>query len=720
MLSPSILLASIASLALVSAQSQQPKWPVFERDGKQAVLNAVQNFVSAAEANFANANLTRLPSPANWADEVVYHIVPDRFNDGDPSRNGFNLPRNGQAEDQPKGNFYNVNEWRQGGDLAGIQQRIDYIADLGATVLWITPVVKHDGAYHGYCTTDPTVIDPGFGSNEDYRNLVQYAHSKNIKVVMDLVVNHLCDVDTYYSAKPSNRYECANTLNQASWTGGPSDDSKRGTLKFSPNFFGPLQSQYFFARCGPNGNDDTTGQGPATVYGDFTDGYFDYDTRNYDFQEVYTAIHKYWIAYADVDGFRLDAAKHISEDFIAHFSTNIRDYANKLKKDNFYIIGEVAADVQWEGRRLGSMFHTLNNNNPDPRQSVPATLTTKIRQLSPIFNAHPKAKYPGLNAIYDFFLGGTTRKIILEYAQKADGTSLNYDSSPSRIADYFNNQYQTVASQGNMGISWTPLEIHDWPRLLKNELDRDPIATIGLSMAFLMTIQGQPIIYYGSEQGFSGDCNYSKITGGNQVADNHLKQVCAASGYDGASHSSSRAAFFTSSGWKLRTANPKTDALASVGPFGPYVKYDWRNDPYLDMNNFIYVHTRRLVRIRRSCAALKSGKTFVRKADDYGLLAFSRISDYESVILMNMKRNGPYTVNSWSIYVDAGVAADTKFVNILNPTVTAFAKAANGGGKVLDFGPGNLTLEKRGYAIFVPASVLGEFDSYYQTYVCKA
>ncbi|KAI8832859.1 glycoside hydrolase superfamily [Chytridium lagenaria] len=693
----SILLA-VGSAALVNAQQQQ--WPIFEKDGKQAVLNAIDSFVSSAEASFTDA---RYPSPSDWANEVVYHILPDRFNDGDPSRNSLNLPNNGQAT-----------RW----NLAGIIDRIDYLADLGVSALWITPIAKHDGAYHGYCTTDPTSIDAGFGSKEDYRRLVKYAHEKNIKVVMDIVINHLCDPSTSYSSGSSNdqRYDCVNSLNDANWKGFGNPRNQR-TLKFSSNFFGPLQSQYFFARCGPNTGDDTSGSGPATVFGDFTDGFFDYDTRNYDFQEIFTNLHKYWIAYADIDGYRLDAAKHVTEDFLAHFSTNIRDYANKLGKNNFYIVGEVAADVNWQGRSLGNMFHDVNN--PDNHGVVPAALTNKIKGLKNTYKAHPKAQYPGLSAVYDFFLGGTTRNIILSYNPKADGTSDNYDNSPARIGDYFANQYNVIATQGaSMTMSYLPLEIHDWPRLLKNQLDRDPIGTLSFAMAFLMTMQGQPIIYYGAEQGLSGDCNYSKITGGTSQAYNNIAKVCNSAGYDGDSHATSRATMFATSGWRLRSANSKIDALASIGPALPYQKYNWTSDPYLDLNSFTYVNTRRLIRIRRSCAALSRGKAFIRRTDDYGLIAFSRIDSFESVVLMNVKRNGPYTVNSYSINVDAGVAANTVFVNILNPSVKATVRSS-GSGKVLDFGPGNLTLDKRGYAIFVPEDRLGGYDAKYQTYLCK-
>jgi glycosidase len=122
---------------------------------------------------------------------------------------------------------------------------------------------------------------------------------------MDLAVNHLCDTKTAYASYSSNHVDCTQSLWESSWSGVPSDGRSRGSLKFSDDFFGPLRSQYFYSRCGTNQGSDTSDNGPAAVFGDFDNGFFDFDTRNYDFQDVFTEIHKFWIAYADVDGFRM-------------------------------------------------------------------------------------------------------------------------------------------------------------------------------------------------------------------------------------------------------------------------------------------------------------------------------------------------------------------------------------------------------------------------------
>ncbi len=253
--------------------------------------------------------------------------------------NDKNLPPN-QSQNQNTNHPYGLPDYRHGGDLQGIIDRLDYIADLGATMLWITPVLKFNGDYHGYCTTDPTMIDPGFGTQDLFRTMVKEAHGRGIYVVMDIVINHLCDRDTSYSKSPDH-VNCAAELDAKNWSGEPGGSIKQGELAFGPNFFPPMKLQNFFNRCGPNSDEEMRGEGPAAVYGDFVEGMLDYDTRNWDFQDIFSLIHQYWIAYADIDGFRLDAAKHVSEDFVAAFSTYARAFAASLGKENFYVVGEV-------------------------------------------------------------------------------------------------------------------------------------------------------------------------------------------------------------------------------------------------------------------------------------------------------------------------------------------------------------------------------------------
>jgi hypothetical protein len=427
------------------------KYPSLDTDGIDAVNLWSKGFVTQGEHSFSASGLKRYPSPEFWGSEIVYSIIVDRFNNGNPLNDKDNLPVHqlNQTEE--------YHDYRQGGDIKGIIDRLDYLQHLGITTIWVSPVLRHNGNFHGYCLTNPAEIDPGFGTAEELRQLTTEAHKRNMKVVLDIVINHLCDNQTKYSKVPDNHQRCAEDLDSQHWSNSKDGSKHQGELKFSPNFFGPFKSQNFFARCGANSVSDTAGDGPTTIFGDFVDIMFDFDTRDNNFQKVFTDIHKYWIAYADIDGYRLDAAKHVTEDFIAYFSTMTREYARSIGKANFYIVGEVAANVFYQGRRLGTMFS--NPQNPDEhgngQTSVPVSLTSRMKELMPVYLNNPTARYPGMNAIYDFQLSGSAKDV---FQSNAPLNSLGEWIS--------GNGFRTVDGQGDMRLSWQMIEIHDWPRFL--------------------------------------------------------------------------------------------------------------------------------------------------------------------------------------------------------------------------------------------------------------
>ena len=117
--------------------------------------------------------------------DLIYLIMPDRFVDGDESLDA--VPRNMESVDKEA--FFG----RHGGDIAGIRSQLDYMADLGVTAIWNTPLLEDNepaASYHGYACSDYYHIDRRFGSNEDYRSLVADCHGKGIKMIMDIVTNH--------------------------------------------------------------------------------------------------------------------------------------------------------------------------------------------------------------------------------------------------------------------------------------------------------------------------------------------------------------------------------------------------------------------------------------------------------------------------------------------------------------------------------------------------
>lgn len=152
----------------------------FEQGGKKKQVNYEikrRDMPGEARQGFTNA-------------DVLYMLMPDRFADGNVKNNVVKgMLDQCCVRTEPS--------LRHGGDLEGIRQHLDYFNELGVTTLWFTPVLENDmpsggghSSYHGYATTDYYKVDPRFGTNEDYRRLVDEAHQKGLKVVMDMIFNH--------------------------------------------------------------------------------------------------------------------------------------------------------------------------------------------------------------------------------------------------------------------------------------------------------------------------------------------------------------------------------------------------------------------------------------------------------------------------------------------------------------------------------------------------
>jgi len=678
-------LLTALNIATVAAENL----PDATRAGISQVKVWTRTRVKRAEEEFS-ARYQRQASPAFWGEQVVYQIQVDRFNNGDSSNDKNNLEQR-QSQEVLSGDLFGILDYRHGGDLQGIIDRLDYLKDLGITSLWITPVFKHNGSYHGYCTTDFSQIDPGFGSNEKFRELVQLAHKKGLKVILDIVINHMCDGKTSYSKAP-NHHSCSNDLSSKNWNGESGGSSNQGELAFSPDFFAPLKNQFFFNRCGANTTADMQGTGPAAVYGDFVNGMFDFDTRNQDFQKIFTDLHKYWIAYADIDGYRMDAAKHVTEDFVAYFNTEIRSYAATIGKDNFFIVGEVAGPSDWIGRRLGKMYS--NPSNPNDRGHVPQTLTNRLWDLKPEYLSHANAPYPGLNAAYDFAHGGVARDV------------LHNSKSPKQIEAHFSDSYfNDISQQNDYRLSWNLLEIHDWPRYAAANPTSQEKSRLGI--AYLALAEGSPIIYYGMEQGFNGDCHFDNMQVGQ--ARSHVQKDCK-----GHSDALYRQDMFMHGWTKLGSTVPEINALAGMSEPGPAQHFNWQQDPYLNRQHDLYKSSRKLLQIRNSCNGLKYGKTTFRWSDSSlaGILAFSRIdprSGDEVLAIIN-------TSNERRQIPDMAIndlAMGHRWLNLLNTRENAFTIAA---GKITFSG---MSLAGNSAMVFVPEANLGNFSQAAQTYLCK-
>ena len=162
------------------------------------------NFLRAGEARLRHRYALRARDPGSAArkgcdaSDVIYLITPDRFANGDLSNDRAKSLREGPDRDDAHG--------RHGGDLQGIIDRLDYIADMGYTQIWLNPVMENDQpeySYHGYATTDFYQVDARFGSNALYKKLAAEARKKGIGLIIDLIPNHSGSKHWWMSDPPS-------------------------------------------------------------------------------------------------------------------------------------------------------------------------------------------------------------------------------------------------------------------------------------------------------------------------------------------------------------------------------------------------------------------------------------------------------------------------------------------------------------------------------------
>ena len=210
--------------------------------------------------------------------DVVYLIMSDRFVDGDESNN--NLPQ--MAEKTDKGNIHG----RFGGDIAGIISQFDHISKLGATAIWPTPLLEDNEAawsYHGYACSDYYHIDPRYGSNELYCSMVEKAHEKGIKVLMDMVPNH-CG-STHWWMKDLPYHDWINQFDEFTTT----------SNVFSANY--DINASEYDRKLSNRGWFDK----PMP----------DMNLENPDLLKYFQQWAIWWIEYANLDGLRVDTYPYI-------------------------------------------------------------------------------------------------------------------------------------------------------------------------------------------------------------------------------------------------------------------------------------------------------------------------------------------------------------------------------------------------------------------------
>ena len=317
---------------------------VFSKDGqsfKQPYEIAARRKGSADRKSFTTADL-------------IYLIMPDRFSNGDPSNDS--TPDTAEKADRSSIGS------RHGGDLQGIINHLDYIADLGATAIWNTPLLLDDdrrGSYHGYAAADYYKIDPRYGDNDLYKEFVAKAHEKDLKVIMDIVTNH-SGTTTHWWAKD---------LPFQDW------------IHQFPTYTG---SNYAFSAL----SDPHASQRDAMLMdsGWFTRGMVDMNLDNPFLLQYFKQWAIWWIEFADLDGFRVDTYPYNEKYPMAQWCKAVTD-----EYPNFNIVGEC-----WIGSAASIAYWQKDNPNSDGFNSyLPSVMDFPLMNAANSVFGAPQGGRPG-------------------------------------------------------------------------------------------------------------------------------------------------------------------------------------------------------------------------------------------------------------------------------------------------------------------------------------
>ena len=295
------------------------------------------------------------------ASDVLYLLMPDRFARGD-----VKVAEELAGLDYPVGYDRSQPSTRHGGNIAGIREKLPYLDSLGVTAIWSTPVLENDmpgGSYHGYATTDYYRIDPRFGTNADWQALVADAHSRGMKVVMDMIFNHSGSAHPWVKDLPA-----------ADWYNHP--DGKTLTNFRLSTVHDPYVSDYDFDH---------------TVNGWFVPDMPDLNQRNPHLMKYLTQNSIWWIESTKINGIRMDTYPYADMKAMAGWARDVlREYPN------FNIVGEC-----WYGNEAGSAFWQAGNRLNPVETSLPTVMDFKLSIDGHKYFDEPTDPWNGLNHLYD-------------------------------------------------------------------------------------------------------------------------------------------------------------------------------------------------------------------------------------------------------------------------------------------------------------------------------
>ncbi|GAB7082407.1 alpha-amylase family glycosyl hydrolase [Megalodesulfovibrio paquesii] len=454
------------------------------------------------------------PSPASWDDEILYFLLLDRFSDG-KEYGGFKdaagTPVAGPAGGRSTPLFNRAthagtaawNDWFSagqrwcGGTLAGLKDKLGYLQRLGVTAVWLSPVfrqVTDSQDYHGYGIQNFLDVDPHFGTREELRELVEGAHAQGLRVILDIIFNHAGDVFAY----PHNAAYQYCHGQQFPVQGFRSAAGDPGSLPFGPVDLAAhpkawpgqavwpaeFQIQEAWTRHGAIQNWDSF---PQYLDGDFCslkdlhhgdglrDAGLEWDLlrRIQAFRLAPTLVHlaevfKFWIAYADVDGFRVDTVKHLEPGAMRYFANVLNEFTKSLGKENFYLIGEVTGGRE----RAVNMVNYAGLNAALGIDDI----QDKLEYLAKGWRNPGNPTTPEQEGYFDLF------------RNSLDEGKATHQWFGRHVVTMFDDHDQVVAARKYRFCGEHP----------------DSEACLDVALAINLTSMGIPCIYYGTEQAFNG------------------------------------------------------------------------------------------------------------------------------------------------------------------------------------------------------------------------
>ncbi|WP_354624707.1 alpha-amylase family glycosyl hydrolase [Psychromonas sp. MME2] len=454
-----ILTSSVLCCSLLNVQAVQAKPYDFS------------NFLNDIKQKFEQFSASN--PPFHWhlpkrksdvRDEVFYFVLPDRFYNGNPGNDtSIDSKFSEDGFDPTNRKYYH------GGDLDGVRKQLSYLQGMGITSIWLTPVFENQpvqgsgetasAGYHGYWITDYTNVDAHLGGNAALERLVKAAHRRGMKVYLDVVLNHTADVIAYDECHNADGTlldglsNCAYRTIEESLTNAYTPFIPAGKEEYKTPSWLNDPSMY-------HNQGDSSFSGENSLNGDFY-GLDDLNTEDPRVVDGMIELSKLWIDKFNIDGLRVDTVKHVGMEFWQQWSPAVQKYAASVGKEDFFIFGEVFS---------GNAYETSTY-----------TTTGKLQSVLDFGLYYPTMRgvtQPSNNTDFSYIFG-------------LDDLYTDADSDASTLMNFVSNH-----DVGRIG--------HHINTSNPTATDEEKLARTKLAHAIMYFARGIPVIYFGDEQGFTG------------------------------------------------------------------------------------------------------------------------------------------------------------------------------------------------------------------------